>query len=137
MEEDQQQHFGVPEVDNINEDNSSNEEEGVGGDEVEEDLPVQLNEKVVDKIKEEDGPAKIDEEENPASDDEGSLPDSAQEDKPSIGSVDTVDDKVDKTDVIDNEPTLQPEEPPPQIRAGNPVSAAAVRELDSNLDGAH
>ena len=35
MEEDQQQHFGVPEIDNIDEDDSSNGEEGVGGDEVE------------------------------------------------------------------------------------------------------
>ena len=64
-------------------------------------------------------------------------PDSARGDKPSVGSVETVDnDHDDEVDVINDDPPLQPEEPLAPRRANNPVPAA-VRQLEGNLDGPH
>ena len=53
IEEDQQHHFSVQEVNDINEDNSSNGDEGVGGNEMDETVSVHDNEEAEQEIEEE------------------------------------------------------------------------------------
>ena len=110
LEEDQQQHFNVQEVNDVDEDDSSNGDEGVGRNELDESASVHDNQEVEQEIEEEDGIAEIEEEDGSASENEDSLPDSARGDEPSTGSVETVDNKDNDNDMIDNEPPLQPVE---------------------------
>ena len=97
-EENQQQHFNVTEINNIDDDNSSNKNKGVGGEGVgEEDDPIQDNKKTVHIIGDED----VTGEEDNAS---------VYADDPSIETVD--DDNDEETRVSNKQPT-EPEEPVP------------------------
>ena len=113
MEEDQQQHFNVQEVNDINEDDSNNGDKGVRENELDETASVHDNEEAEQEIEEEDGLAEIEEEDGSAIEDDASLhdaslPDSARGDEPSIGSVETVDDADEEPDVIVDDPPRQP-----------------------------
>ena len=118
LEEDQQQHFNVPEVNNID-DESDGGDEGVG-----ENNPVQENEETVHEIEDEAGTGADDE----------SVHKSERVEDPSIESVETVDDEEEQPSKISNklihELRPEPEEPPSP-------RPPAVRKLDSDLDGNH
>ena len=63
LDKDQQQHLNVLKVNDIDEDDSNSENEGVGDEGVgEEDDPIQENEETVHEIKDEDGTAEEDDE---------------------------------------------------------------------------
>ena len=84
LEEDQQQHFNVPEVNDINRNDSDDGNEGVGEEGVGENDPVQENKETVHENKDEAGTEA----------DDDSVHKSVQVDDPSIESVETVDDEV-------------------------------------------
>ena len=94
---------------------------------MDEEVPVQEEEKDVPAIIEEESSVPDDvAEESPVPDDDASLPDSAQEDEPSDASVETVDEDDDP--VVEPKPQPMAEEPPAEDRR-----PPAVRKLDSNL----
>ena len=92
-DKDQQQHFNVLEVNDINEDDSSSENKRVGDKGVDnEDDPIQDNEEIVHKIEDEDGA--IEEDDKPV-----------QVDDPSIGIVNNEGESR-----VNNEQPIEPEE---------------------------
>ena len=110
--EDQGQQFNVPEVNDIDEDESDNGDKGVGKEGVVENIPVLENKEAVHEINEESG---IDDE------DDGSTHESVRADDSSLESVETVNDNDDDgSDEPDQDPRIEPEqqskpeEPPPQ-----------------------
>ena len=115
-EEDQQQHFNVPEVNDIYEDNSNSENKGMGEEGVGEknDL-VQENEETVHEIEDEDGTGE---------EDNGSVHKSVRGDDLSIDSVKKVDnDKEEKPrakyNKLYHKQPLEPEEAaPPRAEIG-------------------
>ena len=120
MEEDQQQHFNIQEVNDVDENDASQGDKGV-----DEEVPVQEEEEEVPVVIEEESSAPDDNAEgSSALEDDASLPDSVRVDEPSIASVDTVDD--DDNQVVETDPQSMAEEPPPQDRR-----PPAVRKLDS------
>ena len=103
---------------------------------MDETASVHDNEEAEQEIEEEDGLAEIEEEDDSAIEDDASRPDSACGGKPSIGSVETVDDANEEQNVIVDDPPRQPAEQHPNRQADNPVPAA-VRGLDCKLNGPH
>ena len=86
-----------------------------------------MDEEVPVQEEEEDVPTVI-QEESSTPEDDASSPNSAREDEPSIGSVETVGDDEDQ--VIEPKPQPMAEEPPPQDQR-----PPAVRKLNSQLGG--
>ena len=122
MEEDQQQYFNFQKVNDVDKDGASQGDEGV-----DEEVPVQEEEKDVPVVIEEESSASDDDaEESSIPEDDASLPDSTRGDEPSIASVETIDDDDDP--VVEPEPQRMAEEPPPQDRR-----PPAVWKLDSQL----
>ena len=78
LEEDQQQHFNVQEVNDTDEDDSNNGDEDMGESELDETASVHDNEEAEQEIKEEDDLAEIEEEDRSAIDDNTSRSDSAR-----------------------------------------------------------
>ena len=114
LEEDQQQQFNVPELNDIDEDNSNGKNEGMGEEVDEENDPVQENIETVREIEDKDG---TEEEENRSVHSDNK---SVYSDNPSIETVDNDDNE--ELRVI-YEQSTEPQEPVPP---GTP----AVRKLD-------
>ena len=119
LEEDQQQHFNVQEVNDVDKDDANQEDKGV-----DDEVPVQEEEVDVPAVIEEKSSVPDDDDGSSVPEDGASLPDSARGDEPSDASVETVDENDDP--VVEPQPMA--EEPLSQDRR-----PPAVRKLDSNL----
>ena len=122
MEEDQQQHFNVQEVDDINDDDPNQEDNRV-----DKEVSVQEEEEDVPTVIEEESSISDDDVGESSVPDDNALPiDSAGGNEPFDTSVETVDEEDDP--VIKPKPQQMDEEPPAEYQR-----PPAVRILDSNL----
>ena len=132
LEEDQEQHFNVPEVNDIDENDSYGRNEGVGEEGVGKNDPVPENEETIHEIEYEPGTEEEDDE---------LVHESVHGDDPSLGSVEIVnDDDEDKSRAnnceLDHEQPLEPENPT-QPGLATDRRPPAVRKLDCLLNEKH